>query len=138
MQEITLITETPYCAMYSNPNRQSLDVVWFDSTEHMTNEEFREHLLLFAATTEEHQPRFLFVYAQNMRHAIAAPTQEWHDEYIVPRYSRAGVERMAFMLPESFFARLSHEQTFEEAQAQQLIETQFFTDEGEADAWLHS
>jgi hypothetical protein len=112
--------------------------LWFETTEQVSDAEFRKHLLLFAKAAEEHNPRFLFVYAQNMRHTIAPTTQEWHDEYIIPRYSKAGVERMAFMLPDSFFARLSHEETFEESQAVQLIETQFFTDEAEADHWLQS
>jgi hypothetical protein len=136
MEDTTLVAETAYCRVVTNPHRQSLDITWFESTEAMTDEEFRRHLVMFADAAEEHHPRFLFVYAQQMRHAISSSTQEWHDEYIVPRYAKAGVERMAFMLPDSFLARLSHEETFDEEQAQELIETNFFTDEAEADHWL--
>jgi hypothetical protein len=138
MAASTLLTETPYCRISLNSELHALEFLWFANTEAMTNEEFREHLLLFANLAEEHHPRALYVHARQMGHAIASSTQEWHDEYIVPLYSRAGVEKMAFIQPESFFSRLAHEQTFDESHAQQLIETQFFTDEAEAEHWLQN
>jgi hypothetical protein len=69
-------------------------------------------------------------------HAIIPEILQWHDENIVPRYSRAGVKKMAFLAPEVSMNRASSEAVFEEENAKAALQVQFFDDEDELRAWL--
>lgn len=132
------IFESEFCITNIDTERSILSVVWRAATADMTAKQFQEHLHTFAHCTEQYHPHGILVLAEDMGFVIPPAIQEWHDEYIVPRYSDAGVQKMAFILPHSFAAQVTTAQTFEEQTAQELISMEFFDNEIAAREWLNN
>lgn len=133
-----IMYESEFCLTLFDEETSVLKVEWKPSTTNMSTEEFKQHLLVFAESAERTSAGGILVDATKMGFSIPQIVQEWHDEVIIPRYSSAGVEKMAFLQPESFIARETTIQTFEEASAAELIQMQLFDDEAEAIQWLWS
>ena len=115
----------------------SQSMIQFEWKEKPTpREKFKETLCLYASLVEDKQPKTLFVNAVNQRITVTQDLQEWHDREIIPRYHKAGVEKMAFLIPNHIFSEVTHKKTFESKQAKELMTTQFFKDEAKALGWL--
>jgi hypothetical protein len=72
---------------------------WRESTSSMTDEEFKAELTLFAGQVEQKKARGILVDVRRFRHKMAPNVQEWRVKNISNRYSAAGVQRFAFLLP---------------------------------------
>jgi hypothetical protein len=65
----------------------------------MTEEEFKADLTLFADHVEEKRARGILVDVSHFRHKMGPGFEEWRVRNISSRYSAAGVQRFAFVLP---------------------------------------
>jgi len=65
----------------------------------MTDAEFKAELTLFAGHVERKNSRGIFVDVAHFQHKQGPGMQEWRLKNISPRYSGAGVQRFAFLLP---------------------------------------
>ncbi len=78
-----------------------LELHWLEGTAGMSDEDFRRWLTLFAAHGEQVKPTNMLIDATKFQFAVdGASTGPWRDENIIPRYNSAGVQKMAFLLPE--------------------------------------
>jgi len=76
-----------------------IELRWFDSTAHMTKDDFEKSLSTFALHVgETHHPQVL-VDATSFRMNPAFMDGAWRDANIIPRYNHAGVKRFAFHMP---------------------------------------
>jgi hypothetical protein len=65
----------------------------------MTDEDFKSELELFAGLVEAKKARGILVNVVRFRHKMGPGMQEWRVKNISSRYSAAGVQRFAFLLP---------------------------------------
>jgi hypothetical protein len=72
---------------------------WKESTSTMTDEQFKTELTLFAGHVEQKKARAILVDVSHFRHKPSADVQPWRVKNISNRYSAAGVQRFAFLLP---------------------------------------
>src|SRR5215471_17712201 len=75
-------------------------IEWKETTEAMTDEDFKADLTLFAGQVEEQKARGILVDVTRFRHNLGAEVQPWRVKNISSRYNAAGVTRFAFLFPE--------------------------------------
>ncbi len=131
-----LILSTPYINVYLHEEFNILYSEWSEAAKKMAKVEFKEHIVNFVAKVKEHGVRGFLTNSQKGHITMDLEIQEWHDSEIAPLYVEYGLEKIGFVLPEKdFFASISLQQTFDEAQAQQL-RTKFFGNLDDALAWI--
>lgn len=80
-------------------NEKLLELVWLPGTQNMTDQDFKEALLVFADGALQHHSERLVI---DMRQFMARPSEqvgEWRDDVIVPMYVKAGVKKIAWVWP---------------------------------------
>lgn len=107
----------------------SIDLVWTQKTAQMTDQDFKAALERYAGYAEEHKARNLLVNVQQFQHAVGPEIGAWRDANIIPRYTAAGIQKMAYIL--KLEAQLPPAQ--EEGKP---FATRFFHSEAEAKAWF--
>ncbi|MFY7998731.1 MAG: methyl-accepting chemotaxis protein [Candidatus Kapaibacteriota bacterium] len=120
----------------SSGSKKVLEVLWTPATDRMSNQEFKQALQRFGELTIEHKTQGIFVDVRENRHVLTPELQQWHDDNIVPLYSKGGVRKMAFLAPPSSLTRASSEAAFEAEKAKELLQVQFFEDGDIAWSWL--
>ncbi|WP_299460084.1 hypothetical protein [uncultured Microscilla sp.] len=101
----------------------------------LTDDLFKEGMTGVAKAALEHDAKGILVNTLKFDFPISPELQQWYNENIVPMHLSAGITRMAFLLPDDFYAQLSIEQTMAEQQAKAQV-TQYFNDYAEAEQWL--
>src|SRR5579863_9531363 len=76
-----------------------LELRWLEGTEAMTDDDFMRWLERYAASAEQHHASFLVIDTRAFKHHPGAHTEPWREEHIIPGYNRAGVKKLAFLLP---------------------------------------
>src|SRR5262245_38120142 len=76
-----------------------LELRWLAETEVMTDGDFMIWLERYAASAGQYRARFLLIDTRAFKHRPGAHTGPWREEHIIPQYSRAGVKKLAFLLP---------------------------------------
>ena len=74
---------------------------WKEGTSSMTDEDFKKELTLFADHVEAKKAHGILVDVSQFRHKPGPDIEEWRLKNISGRYNAAGVERFAFLLPET-------------------------------------
>lgn len=102
-----------------------------------TQERFKEIVTLFSDYAVNLKIKHIFVDARENKVIIMPETQTWHDTIIVPKYAKAGVKKIGFLIPDNIFSELSHVKTFSHQNAVSKIETKFYKSEEELKNWLN-
>lgn len=118
-------------------NENMMEIHWKPESSELNEDSFKEEISAFANSSGQSNPSSIFVNAIEYGFSITIELQNWHDENIIPQYTKAGVRKMAFILPQDLVTQLSIEQTFDENQAKSRIQVQYFSDELEAKSWLN-
>ncbi len=132
----TLILEDYYWQVYASNNPKTMAAKWLNQPD-LQEADLKLYLEKWAALVEEHQPDSFMVDSRLGHSVMTLELQSWHDEVIVPRYVQAGVRKIAFVIPDDFFAIISIELTFTESAAMDALETQFFDTSEKACVWLY-
>lgn len=116
---------------------ESKSIINFLWKDHLISKEiFQETLSLYADLIEKYEPTRLFIDALFQKFTLTQEVRDWHDNTIIPRYHKAGVKRISFLIPQSIFSELTHKKTFEKGQAAELVSTEFFENQEHAIDWL--
>lgn len=85
-----------------HPDQQTLELKWFESTQQMTDDDFKTSLDLYASAAERVKPiACMLIDSRDFGHAFGDPgVMRWRDEEIIPRYNAAGVKKFAFLMPD--------------------------------------
>lgn len=129
--------KTPFAKFEIDASTKTLNMEWQPNTKNMGDEGFKETLTAVIEAVEKEGLNRIFVDARQYFHTLIPELQSWHDNTIVPRYIKADVRRIAFVMPEDFFNQVAIEQTFEEDTAVSSLQTQYFGSESEAKGWLN-
>ena len=110
-----------------------LELIWLDTTEDMSDGEFRSWLLTFARYGEELNPTFMLIDGRQFKHQMSSEVGAWREEVIISRYNNAGVKKLAFLLPTGI-APVAEPHPEPGAD----FPTGYFDSRGEIDAWFAS
>ncbi len=76
-----------------------IEILWFEATAEMSDEEFMGWLERFAGFVESGQCDTALVDARRFRMNPAGVSMGWRDQQIIPRYNAAGLKKFAFVMP---------------------------------------
>ncbi len=113
-------------------NARIIRLDWQEATSTMSDEDFKNALSLFAGYVEEKKAHGILVDVRSFRHKMGPDVQPWRLANISPRYNAAGVQRFAFLFPESVQLSPMMNQS---GDGEQFI-TRAFSGEEQAFAWL--
>ena len=92
------ITRNEWGEILHHEGWQTLELRWLPGKE-MTDDGFKDTLVLLAEAGERLRPRFMIIDATEFRHEVSDGVLEWRDREIIPRYNAAGVKKFAFLWP---------------------------------------
>src|SRR5215472_7809179 len=119
-----------YSIIYHKPEHL-VRLKWLGGTAGMTDGDFKETLESFAETAIQHSAKRLLIDVSEFKHRPSPAVGAWRDEVIVPKYNRAGVEKIAWVWPMN---TPSNGPTSEKDK----FENRYFATEAEALAWASS
>lgn len=79
--------------------RKHIEILWFEATAEMSDEDFMAWLERFAGFVERGKCDTALVDARRFRMNPAGVSMGWRDEHIIPRYNAAGLKKFAFVMP---------------------------------------
>jgi hypothetical protein len=95
-----LVYEDRFGEVVDRPSADLVELRWFDTTEEMSTEMFKDWLATFAGCVERCGRRNVLVDSTTFRMSPAKMDGPWRDANIIPRYNSAGVTRFAFHMPQ--------------------------------------
>lgn len=93
------IEQSEYGKVRFDPERDVLELEWLESSEDMTDDDFKRSLERFAGHAEDHRPTNVIVDVTRFLHRPSEEFGAWRDATIIPRYNAAGIARFAFLVP---------------------------------------
>lgn len=131
------VYQSKYLTLVVDKENQILRVLWSETTENMTDEEFRAELVKYAEVSEQYRPQKSLVDTRYFLMPIVPETQEWVNANIHQRSLKAGIKKFAYLVSKDLFSQVSIEQTMEEDNAKGIFDTQYFDNENQAMEWLN-
>ncbi len=113
MEKITL-HHTTFAQHQYEPDTHTLYSDWFEATENMTEDDFRDEVEAWIRVSKEVKPTFIYDSCSNFLYPINPEQQIWMAHTLNPAWIEAGVKKYAHILPLEFIANLSVEQLFDE------------------------
>lgn len=117
-----------------HPKKEYVTNFW-TGNEFLTDEDFMTSLMGIAQELQKHTVKALIVDTRNFDLPISPDIQDWYNREIGPRYIKAGIKKMAFLLPKELVPRLSIAQTIAEKEAHSQI-TRYFDSFETAIDWV--
>ncbi len=112
-----------------------IEFTWFEASEEMTDDKFKEIMLDYAEMVEKHKPKRIVADIKRLKFLISPELQKWTDNNVFKRTLEAGLLKDAYVAPENVVAHMSSEQLFDEAHVSQK-ERKFFEHKEDAIKWL--
>ncbi len=105
------------------------------NTEYIGDESFQEAQRKILSLSRRYLPTRMLINLQDLLYTIPPEMQEWTAKEIVPMLIKLCVRRLAYIIPNEFYAQLSVEQLVSEIQDLNFA-TAFFIEEKVAIEWL--
>lgn len=123
-------------------NKGLLHFIWFESSEQMQDEDYKQTMSLYLERYNEKVPENLeflpaLIDTRKFLFGIIPELQEWTNTEIYPYFKiNSSKSKVAFLASEDFIAQLSLEQTTDEEYSQEAMNIRHFAHEKEALKWL--
>lgn len=114
-------------------SRAILKSVWQKNSQEMSDDDFKTEIEQWCQSVEKYKPKGCIANTLQFRFTISPDVQNWYNENITPRKFKAGLQKIAFIVPEELLSELSIEQIFDE---QEAITFKYVASEEEALNWL--
>ena len=95
-----ILFEDRWGEIIDRPQLGLVELRWYDSTVHMTSDEFSEWLSTYASCVEAKNRPGCLIDSVQFKMPFKKIDTYWRDENIIPRYNAAGVKKFAFLIPE--------------------------------------
>jgi len=109
---------------------------WLPMSKDISEEYFKDTNWLYVQLCEHHELSSFLLDTTSFGFTISPTVQIWVAENILPKLSKGGMKKVAFLVSTDFIAQLSIEQTMEEKVLDFLVS--YFDQQSEALAWLLS
>ncbi len=130
----TSIFKSDYIEIFLSSNKDILFAQWLNKS--LLHEDFKKSVEMVAKLLADNGRTAMLVDAQGFKYVASTEVLAWHDTQIVPKYIKAGLKKIAFIQPASFFTELSTKKIFEQEKASNEMKQAFFKTEKEAIDWL--
>jgi hypothetical protein len=95
-----IIYEDEWGEVIDRPDRDYIEIRWYDTTRDLDREAFNEWLARFAGLVEQTRRSAVLTDSTSFLMPMENLDGPWRDENIIPRYNAAGVKKFAFLMPE--------------------------------------
>jgi len=117
--------------------KQQVNSKWLASTKNMTMEEFKKEMLDICEYYLDIKPKKLLSDATEMAFLVTPDLQEWVASTISPQFVKAGIKKVAFLVPKEIFAQVALEQMGDESKNNKVpLAVQYFDNKEKANFWL--
>ncbi len=110
--------------------------IWQDKEHDMEAEDFVDEIKLTSEIIEKYKPDHILVDTRNLLIELTTDLQKITNDYIVDAYHKAGVKKVAMILPLQAIKKLYLEETVKLRQQIHKFVIENFTDEENARKWL--
>ena len=117
-----------YSIVYHKPEGL-VRLKWLPGTAAMTDQDFKETLEAFAESILQHHAQRLVIDVLEFKGRPSPEVLAWRDEVTVPKYHKAGVQKVAWVWPGQTPGNAA-------ASAKEKFENHFYPTEAEALAWV--
>jgi hypothetical protein len=124
-----------FCEITRNEDASILLFRWFDTTQSMDEQGFKDSLLKYVELLKASEFTKVLVNVSELLFPIVPELQTWVDENINYPTVQMGLKHMAIVVSPNMIEQMSVEQTLEE-QAAQAIQIKYFGTAAEAIDWL--
>ena len=90
-----------------------INQIFFEKTEEMTIDEFKQEMLIFAEHCINNKAALHLINSFEMNFVITPDIQKWINNKILTKFE-SFAKKVAFLMPSDFFAQVSVEQTMNE------------------------
>ena len=111
-----ILFKSKYMIGYHSSEEELIEYHWLETSEEMLEEEYKKECLHMTDFILELRPKYVFLNPLHLLFPIAPEIQQWSVDELVPLYIKAGVRKLAILVPEDFFSSLSVFQTVEDAE----------------------
>lgn len=129
-----IIYQSEYITIQYSEEEKLLERHWKPSSAEMNDEQFQHEMLQVLEGIKEHTPLYVLGDTKNFLYVILPDMQIWLDAQVYSQFGHHGVQKMAFVNSEDFYAQLSVEQSIGESNKN--YEVRYCSSEEEARAWL--
>lgn len=131
--------KSKYQELLYDANRQEVLYKMFETTQEMNDRLHRQQVLKATKALFKQPLRYMIADFRRFLFVNAPDTQLWMIENIVPLYKEAGLQKIAVIMPQEFFASLSIEQLIDDVQKMQELPylQALISNLEEARSWLY-
>jgi hypothetical protein len=94
-----MIVSQPMYSMSYNKPEKLVQLIWLAGTQAMTDDDFKTALSVFAECSLQHRASGLIIDMREFKHRPGPEVQVFRDDVIVPKYVKAGVQKLAWIWP---------------------------------------
>ncbi len=137
MQEVAF--KNDFSDAFFDKENALFSIIWLPSTYEMENEDFQSTLMDAAQFVEQHKVKYWMGYTKDFAFIIPPDLQEWTAQDFNQRVLKAGLRKIALIVPSDIIANVGVQQSVEEMEKHQppeTIVTRYFDDDQQAKAWL--
>jgi hypothetical protein len=129
------VCRSPFYVFDLDEHASRMSFVWTEQSVAMTVDDYKDAIRAYARLVLKHRTRRVLVDLRSFRYRVEDPDAvgAWWADEIVPLYNQAGLEKLAFVLPEG---EAPPDETPADAQAGENFVTRQFGSEQAAIAWL--
>jgi len=124
-----------YFDLSHDPQADAVVLTWTDRTSAMSDDDFKEALVLFVGFAAEHKVGNLLVDVRSFGHPMTPALAEWRAGRMVPRYNRTGMRKFAYVVGPAFPVEASNGEKVETYDGEDFA-TSFFDADDKARAWF--
>lgn len=127
------VVKTNELTVYIYQDLSLVKNIWSKNSSNMNEIDFKNNIELWCEQLEKYRLTKNIVDSRNFEFTIVPNLQDWYNEEITPRCYKAGMRKMAFIVPKQLISELSIEQIFDD---QTQIQFRYFSNEIESLEWL--
>lgn len=98
----TIVHEDHWGSIIDHPDRDTLELRWFDSTAAFTGETFNDRQAIIAGALEQSGRHLMLIDAVQFGMRAEEMDVEHRDTHTIPRFNAAGLRKIALIVPADF------------------------------------
>ncbi len=130
------VAQTKYYDILVDQDKNILVYRWKETVLELNEEEYKKYFLDALKYLDEYKPKKVIQDSRIQVYPITEELQKWIMENITPKFIKAGVEKIAYVMPEDFISKLALEQlVLKLISSRQEIKRLYFSDFDQAIKW---
>ncbi len=137
MQEVAF--KNNFLDAFFDKDNALLSITWLPSTYEMEAKDFQSIFMDIAQFIEQNSIKYWMGYTKDFAFIVPPDLQEWAAQDFNQRVLKAGLRKMAMIVPSDIIANVGVQQSIEEMEKHQHAETivtRYFDDDQQAKVWL--